>query len=236
MGFLFLNVYMKKPSKKTLQLRQERLEMRLMLYGLENNMENPGLFDETQYNFVHPVQVAERMLILLAVSYTAYDFNTSEKVMDWLKQENIWKAASEKEKEFFRNPDPDEEEKQKLSWRFEGAYTLAWVLGKVNFPADPTKECEAEQIRDFFKYIPSVGSSTNDLFTRPDYRPLSEVIDETLFYDTVINYFRKIRREDKENTSPVHVLASPERNNALAWIQSSGTESDWDALTTPAEK
>src|SRR4028119_124125 len=99
---------MSKPSKKSLHLRQERLENRLASYGLDDALSDIRLFDETQYTFVHPNQAAERLLILLGVAYAAYNFGESEKVMNWLKNENIWQAVSEKEKSFLRNPDPEE--------------------------------------------------------------------------------------------------------------------------------
>jgi hypothetical protein len=235
-GFLFKPEAMKKPSLKSLQLRKERHENRLASYGLDYAVSDIGLFDETQYTFVHPNQAAERLLILLGVAYAAYNFDESEKVMNWLKNENIWQAVSEKEKDFFRNPDPEEGEKQTLSWRFESAYILAWCLKKVSSPPDPGSECKEDQVNEFLKHIPPVGSSSERFFTGLKFVPLSDISDEFLFYKTATAYFQNIRTQDKENTSQVHIKASFERYAALAWIRSSGTGTDWDALTVQVEK
>ena len=236
MGFLFKAENMVKPSKKSLQLRKERLENRLVSYGLDNTISDIALLDESQYTFVHPAQAAERLLILLGVAYAAYNFGESEKVMNWLKNENIWQAVSEKEKDFFRNPDPEEQEKQSLSWRFESAYILAWCIKKVSSPADPGTECKEDQVNEFLKHVPPVGSSAEGFFTTLKYIPLSDIHDEFLFYKIATAYFENIRLKDKENTSQVNIKSCFERYAALSWLESSGTGSDWDAITTQTEK
>lgn len=234
-GFSFQLYHMKKPSKKSLELRKENFENKLAQYGLDSTIKDMVVFDETQYNYRQPLDVAERLLVLLAISYTAYSFDEGEKVMDWLKKEDLWKSVSEKEKEFFRSPDPDEEEKQNLSWRFEGAYVLAWALGKVP-SADPGSECNEEKVNEFLQNIPSIGSSTEQLFTKLKFRPLYEIVDEKLFYKTAATYFQNIRVQDKENTSRVHSKASFERYHTLAWLVSSEAESAWDTITAETNK
>lgn len=221
---------MKKPSIKSLQLRKEKLDAKLRKFGLDNTITDITLFDETQYNYVHPREAAERLLILLAVAFTAYNFDESEKVMDWLKKEQHWKSVSPKEKEFFRNPDPGEEEKQTLSWRFEGAHILAWALGKVPSSAEPGSECNKEQINEFLKNVPIVGNSTEKFFNGLQFRPLPDILCEMLFYEIANAYFRSLAVQDKENTSQVHPKASSERHLTLSWLRSSD-ESDWDILT-----
>jgi hypothetical protein len=227
---------MKKPSKKSLLLRKEKLETRLANYGLDNAITDIGVLDETQYNFVDPTQAAERLLILLAVSYAAYNFSESEKVMNWLKKENIWPAVSDREKEFFRNPDPEEEEKQGLSWRFETAYMLAWALGKVSVPPDPRSECGEKHIQEFLQHIPPVGSPAEEFLFDPQFRTLADISDENHFYEIATVYYKNIRVLDKENTSSVHEKASFERCVALAWLRSSGSGSDWDTIVAKLMK
>ncbi|HET9277516.1 MAG TPA: DUF4272 domain-containing protein, partial [Flavitalea sp.] len=137
---------MKKPSLKSLQGRKDELAKKLGRYELDNTVSDIQLFDYTLYNYVEPSEAAKRLLILLAVSFTAYNFNESEKVMDWLKKEELWKSVSDMEKRFFRDPDPYDEDKQNLSWRFEGAYMLAWCLNKVDFAPKPESECSEQQV------------------------------------------------------------------------------------------
>jgi len=228
-GFLFQLIHMKKPSKKSLALRKEKLESRLRAYGLDNDI--PPINVTNEYNaFVHPQEAAERMLILLAVALSAYNFEEAERIMDWLKKEDLWKSVSDKEKEFFRNPDPGDEEKQNLSWRFEGAFMLAWALGKVSSPAEPGNECNEEQINEFFKHVPTVGTITYEFFSGLKFRAFEDILDENLFYKNATVYFKTILIQDKENTSQVHKKASFQRSLALSWLQNPDEKLHWDAI------
>jgi len=227
-GFLFQLTQMKKPSTKSLEIRKAKLEERLKKYELDNIITDIASFDETQYNYVDPIEAGERVFILLAIAFTAYNFDQTEKVMDWLKKEELWKSVSEKEKEFFRNPDPSDEEKQLLSFRFEGAFILAWSLDKVRSAPQPESECNEEQVNEFLKQVPAIGSATDDFFAGLRYRSLPEVLDETCFYENATAYFKNIVTEDKENTSPVHSRASFERHLALNWLRKGGDKSYWD--------
>ena len=222
---------MKKPSLKSLQLRKDRFVERLGKYELDNTITDLESFDPTTYNYIDPAEAAERLLILLAVSFTAYNFDESEKVMNWLKKEDLWKSVSEVEKQFFRDPDPFDEEKQKLSWRFEGAYMLAWCLGKVSSPPRPESECSEQEVSEFLQHVPAIGGSTGEFFTGIGYRSLSEVLDEMLLYQTAEAYFKNLVEEDKENTSSVHAKACSERLHVLRWLFHGTQESSWDLIT-----
>lgn len=217
---------MKKPSSKSVQIRKDKLAERLRRYELDNLVSDTESFDHTRYNYIDPTKAAERVLILLAVSFTAYNFAESEKVMNWLKTEELWQSVSDKEKEFFRDPDPSGEEKQVLSWRFEGAYVLAWCLQKIEFAPKPEAECGDQQVTEFFDQVPAIGTNTDEFFANLRYRSSSEIVDETLFYQVAEKYFRDLVKEDKENTSSVHAKACVERFRALRWLTSDNP--DWD--------
>jgi len=218
--------------KNSLVARKKKIFERLKYYGIDEPILNTEILNHSQYNHIEPDKAAERLLILLGIATSAYNFDESEKVMDWLKKENLWKSVSDKEKEFFRNPHPEDEQKQTLSWRFEGAYVLAWALGKVSAAADPSNECTEEQITEFLKQVPSVGTSTEQFFIDLQFRPFTVILDESLFHEIATEYFRNILIQDKENTSQVHAKATLERHQALSWLRNTGEESGWDAIST----
>lgn len=221
---------MRKPSAKSLELRKSKFEKRLRTYVLDNTIIDAGSFDETKYSFVTPAVAGERLLILLAVAFTAYNFDQSEKVMDWLKKEQLWKSVTEKEKEFFRDPDPSDQEKQDLSWRFEGAFILAWSLARIPNAPLPESECTEQQVSEFLEQVPPIGSPTEEFFEELEFRSFAEILDESLFYQIATAYFQTIVKEDKENTSPIQEKACLQRWLALKWLRNA-LESDWDSIT-----
>ena len=212
------------------------MKIRVEEFGLENIEFAPILFDETHYQFIEPSETAERLLVLLSISYTAYNFDETEKVMDWLKKEDLWKSVSPSEKEFFRKPGPGDEEKQTLSWRFEGAYILAWALESVSTAPAPGSECSQQEVSEFLQSVPPVGSPTGVFFAGLKYRRLTEIIEESLFYEIATKYFKTIVIQDKENSSQVHSKASVERYLALKYLLSGKEKLDWDANVTGSEQ
>lgn len=221
---------MKKGKQNLLEQRKSRLQERLEKYNLDADDLDDARFDPSEYDFVDPVEIANRILILLAVAVTAYNFDESEKVMDWLKKEQLWTSTSENEKLFFRDPDPSDELKQTLSWRFEAAYMLAWALEKVQLNAHPSRECGEPLVADFMLRVPPVGTTTDDFFEDLEFRSPAEIIDESIFYDNTTAYFKAIEKDQKENTSPLHQKACIQRQLALKWIVSGDAEG-WDEIT-----
>ena len=213
-------------NKKKLQQRKEKIEARLIQHGIDDfKITDVSDLEESHYDFSTPHEAAQRLLILLALAFTAYNFDESEKVMDWLKKENLWKAVSEKEKEFFRNPEPGEDEKRDLSWRFEGAYVLAWALQKIKLPPNPADECNEDQVNEFLVNVPTVGSVTQAFFNNLQFRAVDEILDETIFSELATAYFRDLHVTDKANTSTVHARAVYERLLALNWLRGLEEES-----------
>ena len=222
---------MTKSDIKLLLNRKENIEARLKLHGIDDFLIiDLSHLNTNAYDFATPEEAAQRLFILLAISFTAYNFDESEKIMDWLKKENLWKAVSEKEKEFFRDPDPGEDEKRNLSWRFEGAYVLAWALQKIDLPPNPSDECNEEQVKEFLSVIPAIGSSTEIFFKNLRFRPLGEILDETLFAELTTAYFHDLHVTDKANTSTLHARAVYERLLALNWLRRFNGNSDWDKV------
>ena len=189
-----------------------------------------ALYAEKNYAPVLPSAAGQRLLTLLSISFAAYNFDDAEKVMDWLKTGEIWKSVSEKEKTFLRDPAPSEKEKQELSWRFEGAYLLAWCLQQVPELPLPSGELDETKVKSFFQTIPAVGKPMDEFLQNLKYRPLSAIIDEKLFYESCILCFNHQRAADLENSTSVHPRAALERYPVLAYVLM-GNKISWDELT-----
>ncbi|MEP7258211.1 MAG: DUF4272 domain-containing protein [Flavitalea sp.] len=226
----------KRNAAASLNKRIALLEARLNLYGIDkHNLE----FLHSPDSEVLPVnasQAARRMMTLLGVSLTAYNFDESDKVMEWLKKEELWKEASTAEKEFFRSPDPTEEYKAGLSWRFEAAYEFAWILDAVSLPAEPTSECNELHANDFFNNVPSAGSPSQDYCLDAHFRNIEEITDEYIFYENVIAYLNDMIVNRKENTSGIHARACFQRLAALRWVVGYKEKTDWDEMMVDEEE
>ena len=177
-----------------------------------------------------PEEAAARMMILLSVAFCASNSAEADKIADWLKKEGLWQAISENEKQFFREPETTDELKAKLSFQFEGAYMLAWALGKVEVFPDPSSECGLELVGDFFGNVPPLLAETDSLFEDAGYLRTSAIYDEYLFYKMAALYFKHIKKADKENTSNVHKAAAHQRYLVLEWLLNPG-DPEWDELT-----
>ena len=220
----------------TLAKRKQDLEDRLKSHFIEEKFfPSPDSYAEKNYEPVSAEAAAARMLILLAVAFAAYNFDDAEKAMDWLKTNAVWKAASEKEKEFFRDPAPADTVKQELSWRFEGAYMISWCLQLVEDLPNPGSELSENHVRQFLQKTPPVGKPANDFLKKLKFRALPAIIDEKLFYESCMLWFGHQRKADLENSTTVNPRAAFERYPALAFVLM-GKKLGWDELTEEEEE
>ena len=215
----------------TLANRKQQLEERLRAHHIEEKFfPSEDSYGEKNYDPVLPKEAGDRLLTLLAVSFAAYNFDDAEKTMDWLKTGEVWKSVSEKEKAFFRDPAPAETEKQELSWRFEGAYMIAWCLQQVNELPSPSGELGQGLVMQFVQRIPPVGKPVKEFLDQLKFRALPAIIDEKLFYESCMLWFSHQRKADLENSTSVNPRAAFERYPALAYVLL-GKKLNWDELT-----
>lgn len=219
-----------------LQARIKQVEQRLITHHVDEKFFPDRMrFAEENYTPVKPIETANRILVLLAASYAAYNFDDAEKVMDWLKKEKCWNAVTEKEKIFFRHPDPPEQERQDISWRFEAAYMLLWSMGKVNASPDPSGELSQIHVKEFMLAVPTIGTPTQEFLANAHHRTLAEIIDEKLFYESCMNRLNHQRDQHLENSTSIHARAAAERYVALTYVLG-GNKMTWDELTLVDEE
>jgi hypothetical protein len=200
----------------------------MIVYGIED-VPLTAIPENISTIIKDPEEAAARLLILLSVAFSASNASETDKIADWLKREEIWPVASETEKFFLREDGAGDDELAKLSFRFEGAYMLAWALELVPEQPDPAAECDPELVGDFFANVPPLLAETNALFDDLAFRRVNAVHDEYLFYKMARLYSNHIKTADKENTSNVHQAAAMERFLVLEWLFNE-QDPDWDEL------
>ncbi|HMF70918.1 MAG TPA: DUF4272 domain-containing protein [Flavitalea sp.] len=211
-------------AKTISKLRWEKLRQRMIAYGIDDVPLTAIPLNITEVT-KQPEEAAARLLLLLSIAFSASNAAETDKIADWLKTEELWLAASEVEKTFFREHETSEDKRAALSFQFEGAYMLSWALGKVKIYPDPSSECDAELVADFFSFIPPLFSETDSLFEDGRFRKVVAIHDEYLFYSMTQLYFKHIREVDKENTSNIHEAAAYQRFLVLEWLMN---DVDWD--------
>ena len=80
---------MKKPRANSGTARKVELKKRLERYFLATDEVDNANFKYAGYNSVSAQDVGSRILILLGVSIASYNFEESERVMDWLKTQKL---------------------------------------------------------------------------------------------------------------------------------------------------
>ena len=201
--------------------RKKRLEYRLASHGITDCPITylPYLeFDNT--TFVSPYEAGCRMMILYALAYTASKMGDRQKIVDWLKSENIWIHVSPKEFEFFDGKITDEQITIDFSWEGEAAYILAWALNIIPEVPTPTEQITKEQLNYFTNKVPAFGESIDHFLTNLTYRNTTEIYDENLFHELATAYFRNLLFSENPDTSNVDRGVSFLRHRTLncSWL------------------
>jgi uncharacterized protein DUF4272 len=215
-------------SRSITRIRWEKLRQRMIVYGIQD-VPLTAIPENVTAAIKDPEEAAARLLILLSIAFSASNTAETDKIADWLKREELWPVASEIEKTFLREHDARDDDRARLSFQFEGAYMLAWALNLVKIFPDPSAECDAELVGDFFANVPPLLAPTDELFGKRAFRRITTIHDEYLFYKMAQLYFRHIKKEDKENTCNVHESASRERFLVLEWLFNPN-DLNWDEV------
>src|SRR5260370_30386376 len=76
-------------------------------------------------------QIAVRAVILHGVVTVACDVD-AEPIIEWFREQKIWRSVAPAERAFLQNPSPTKEECNKFGWHQEAERTLLWIVGKVD--------------------------------------------------------------------------------------------------------
>ncbi|WP_339810219.1 DUF4272 domain-containing protein [uncultured Imperialibacter sp.] len=213
--------------------RKARLDKRLKDRGITNyEIRYLPYLDFDEAEFASTKEVAARMIILYLSAYSANNDDSNHKIVGWLKQERLWSHVSPEEKKLFEGRTKDSEKLEGFSWCLESAYTLAWVLNLVSTLHPPISELSAEQIVDFQRKMPRLGTDLGSYFTKLDLRNKEEVFEENIFNELVTTYFRDLLFNGKTDTTDIDSYVSFERHKVLNWVRRFSDIVDWDDTDT----
>lgn len=207
---------------RILRAKKKSLESRLIDYGIKNyRVGYLPYLDYSNEKFQTPYDAGCRMMILYSIAYSVQNLDERIGVIDWLNKENLWNKVSPNEKEFLSNPSPNDDMLMDLSWRIEGALTLAWCLNKIKTLPRLDEENNDQAIEEFLISIPEIGDSLKDFLMNLEYRNLDEIYEENLLNELATSYFRDLMFNGKEDITKINRSISFERHKVLNWLRTS---------------
>ena len=213
--------------------KKAKLEARLTDYKIYMPMiTHLPYLDHSRETFKSPFEAACRMIILYTISYSVHFLDERLDLIAWLKHEGLWEKVSPDEKNYLTDPSPDQQVLINLSWRIEGAMTLAWCLNKVDtLPRIDQQDNEAE-LEAFQEIMPGFGESLQPFLSNLQYRSLDEIYEENLLNELATAYFRDLLFSGNKDTTSINRSMSFERHRTLNWLRSFMQITGWDETDT----
>jgi hypothetical protein len=226
-------------SDQKLRAKKKKLETRLIDYGIKNyRVSHLPYLDHSNEKFQTEYDAGCRMMILYSIAYAVHNLNERTKIIQWFKDEKIWDKVSPNEKDFFNNPEPDENTLMDLSWRIESALTLGWCLKKVKSLPKLDYDNNEKEIEEFQQNVPELGDSLMLFLTELEFRDFNEIYEENLVNELATTYFRDLMFNGKNDETKINRFTSFERHQVLNWLRTSyADESEitgelWDETDT----
>jgi len=175
-----------------------------------------------------PQAVALRALAVFAVAGLSQGAPRPD-VLNWLSDNNLWRALAPSEAEYIDTPEPSHKQKINASWLSERLVVLVWALGLVAKLPKADEQCN---MGEFQKTLPPFADlSVDEFVAKSTLRPAAELLalaGET--YD-LHWHARDAKIHGRVPVKPVELGIIQERHHAINWI--TGYEGlDWDDVTT----
>lgn len=205
-----------------LSKHKKNLEARLISHGIKNHrIKHLPYLDYKKEEFHTPFEAGCRLLCLTAMAEAAQAPENRPQIIEWLKTEKLWDAASPGEQDFLTELIQSEKDRIEFSWSIEAALTLAWCLEKITFLPKLDEGENEEVFEEFFQNVPNPGESTGLFLTDLQYRDMAEVYEENLLNEIATTYFRDLLFNGKSDGTKIDRGVSFQRHKVLNWLRKS---------------
>ena len=205
--------------------RKIRSEHILKKYCVPVNHNLPVIEGEGDINLRSTQEVARRAVVLFSIASRAMG-ERAQDILDFLKREQLWDNATEKEKGFLLNEMASDQELRNYSWRFESVWVLLWALGQVDELEYPSRICDVEKIIKIFS-----NTSIKGFIASARLRASPEILDEV---DLIYRYHWAVIENQLQHIELSSGLDSGvvyERHYSLNWLVNY-MDQEWDDITT----
>lgn len=172
-------------------------------------------------------EIARRVLVLHCVIAAAHGVSRDD-LTKWLKDEELWEAASPLEQRFLSNSAPSDKEIINATWRVEAQVALLWAIGKIFGLGSLSEQCDTGPMVDG---IPELFSSTKEFIDSAMLRK-PDVIGEE--YEKVYDSHWKARDAVRRNLpipDGIEMGIVQERHYGFNWLTGYCGQ-EWDEITT----
>ena len=152
-----------------------------------------------------------------------------EKIVKWLKDEDLWAELSPSELAYLATKRPTKKQQIDASWKSEGLIVLLWALDKIEHLPAPNEQCDTSV---FQKHLPPfVDISASEFMSaarRRDEQVLLDMADELL---NLHWQARDARLHGKPLPPGLDIEVIQERHHAINWVIGYDG-APWDEVTT----
>jgi Domain of unknown function (DUF4272) len=210
---------------KTALERKAQSENILKSFGVPFIDHLPLIEEESEARVRTPQEIAKRLLILTYLNYVAEEPGEKEKVITFLKQQQLWEYVSNDEVELFKNQFT-EQDQINISWRTEAIWLLLWTINKVDKFEMPIEQVEIPKI---LSRLPNFMSDTKEFIETSTLRTVSEILDLS---DLTYRLHWAVRHSELNNLELLQLNSSivEERHYAINWV--THYAENWDDITT----
>ena len=172
-------------------------------------------------------EIARRAIVLHCVIAAAYDVSR-ENLIAWLKEEDLWEAASPAEQRFLTTATPPKQDTINAKWRAEAQVALLWAIGKIPSLGSLSESCDTGPLVDA---IPAFFTPTKEFIETAVLRDEATIHEE---YENVYDAHWKTRDAIRRKV-PIPDDVKPsivqERHHGFNWLTGYCGQ-EWDEIST----
>jgi hypothetical protein len=204
--------------------RRARSNATMRTEGVPLNEWLPTIESEQDVELPSTEEVAMRAAANLVVAMKGHGMRQAE--VDKLVQDyGLVRWFSPNEAKFVGDPNPDEQDRQVQTWRYEAANALLWAIGRVDRLNGPRTLVDP---RELTKLI--LESSKEQFLAKANLRSKSEILDQA---DLIYRYrwaLADARLHNRASPPGLNDDVAMERHQAFNWLIEH-SETAWDDIS-----
>lgn len=223
-----LNVF-KRSNKgpKTAEQRKAETEKLLEAHHIPFIVHLPLVDEEAEAKIRSGQEIAERIIVLAYLGYVAEVPEDRQKVVRFLKDNDLWNAITANECRLFEKEELTDQEHINISWKTEASWVLLWSIGKIDKLVLPSQQVIVQKL---LSKLPEFLSDPGDFIRAATVRSTSEILDMLDLIYRMHWATRNAYLTGQPMPANLDEGIVMERHYALNWITCYAD--DWDDITT----